>query len=100
MAPVPASAALLHHLSPVEAGQLAESVITVNNRPLYDLGVPQEKAGFWGKDEYETGQGASSVCVLMLASSTWLPIHCWWAWQISHSPWNYSTMMLVSARHY
>lgn len=42
---LPARAALLHHLSPVEARQFAESVIAVNYRPLHDLGVSQEEAG-------------------------------------------------------
>lgn len=42
---LPARAALLHDFSPVEARQLAESVIAVNYWPLDDLGVPQEEAG-------------------------------------------------------
>lgn len=42
---LPACAALLHDLGPVEARQLAESVIAVNYRPLHDLGVSQEEAG-------------------------------------------------------
>lgn len=45
----PARAALLHDLSPVEARQLAESVIAVNYRPLHDLGVSQEEAGLCGR---------------------------------------------------
>lgn len=42
----PARAALLHDLGPVEARQLAESVIAVNYRPLHNLSVSQEEAGF------------------------------------------------------
>lgn len=41
----PACAALLHDLGPVEARQLAESVIAVHYGPLHDLGVSQEEAG-------------------------------------------------------
>lgn len=50
---VPACAALLHDLSPVEARQLAESVIAVNYRPLHDLGVSQEEAGLCRTDGTE-----------------------------------------------
>lgn len=46
---LPARAALLHDLGPVEARQLAESVIAVNYRPLHDLGVSQEEAGLCEK---------------------------------------------------
>ena len=47
MAASPARAALLHHLGPVEARQLAESVIAVDDGPLDNLGVSQEEAGLW-----------------------------------------------------
>lgn len=55
---LPAGAALLHDLCPVEARQLAESVIAVNHRPLHDLGVSQEEAGLCGEEE---GGGVSGV---------------------------------------
>lgn len=46
---LPAGAALLHDFCPVEARQLAESVITVHYRPFHDLSIPQEETGFWTK---------------------------------------------------
>lgn len=39
----PAGAALLHDLCPVVSRQLAESVITVNYRPLHDLSISQQE---------------------------------------------------------
>lgn len=48
---LPACAALLHNFGPVETRQFAESVIAVNYRPLHDLGVSQEEAGLWKKEE-------------------------------------------------
>lgn len=42
---LPAGAALLHHLGAVEAGQLAEAVIAVDDGPLHDLSVAYEEAG-------------------------------------------------------
>lgn len=45
---LPAGAALLHHLGAVEAGQLAESVVAVDDGPLHDLSVPDQEAGLWG----------------------------------------------------
>lgn len=44
----PAGAALLHDLSSVEARQLAEPIIAVDDRPLHDLGVSQQEAGLCG----------------------------------------------------
>lgn len=51
---LPASAALLHNLRPGEPWELAEFVITVNYRPLHDLGIPQDEAGLW-REVRETG---------------------------------------------
>lgn len=45
---LPAGAALLHHLGAVEAGQLAEAVVAVDDGPLHDLSVPDQEAGLWG----------------------------------------------------
>lgn len=45
---LPAGAALLHHLGTVEAGQLAESIVAVDDGPLHDLSVPDQEAGLWG----------------------------------------------------
>lgn len=39
----PAGATLLHDLCPVVTRELAESVITVNYRPLHDLRIPQQE---------------------------------------------------------
>lgn len=44
-----ARAAAVHDVSSVEAGQLAEAIVAVNNRPLYDLRVPQQEASFCRK---------------------------------------------------
>lgn len=53
---LPAGAALLHDLGAVEAGQLAEAVVAVDDGPLHDLSVPYEEAGLWG-----TGEGADQA---------------------------------------
>ena len=40
-----ARARLLHHLGPVVARQLAESVIAVDDRVVYDPGIGQDETG-------------------------------------------------------
>lgn len=45
----PAGAALLHDFSSVVARELAESIVTVDNGPIHNLGVPQNKIGVWHK---------------------------------------------------
>lgn len=47
---VPASAALLHDLGPVVARQFAEAVVAVDDGPVHDLGVPQNKVGVWPQE--------------------------------------------------
>ena len=42
---IPASAALLHDLSTMVARQLAEAIVTVDDGPVYDLSVSQNKVG-------------------------------------------------------
>lgn len=44
--PVPARAALVHDLGSVISGELAESIVAVNNRPLHDLRISQQETGF------------------------------------------------------
>lgn len=44
---VPAGAALVHDFGSVITWQLAESIIAVYHRPLHDLCVSQQEAGFW-----------------------------------------------------
>lgn len=39
----PASAALLHDFSTMVTRQLAESIIAVDNRPIHNLGITQNK---------------------------------------------------------
>lgn len=41
----PASAALLHDFSTMVTRQLAESIIAVDNRPIHNLGIAQNKIG-------------------------------------------------------
>lgn len=41
----PACAALLHDFSTMVTRQLAESIIAVDNRPIHNLGIPQNKIG-------------------------------------------------------
>lgn len=45
MCVVPAGAALLHDLGPVVTGQFAEAVVAVDDGPVYNLSVPQDKVG-------------------------------------------------------
>lgn len=40
---LPASAALLHDLGTMVAGQLTKAIIAVDDGPVYDLSVPQHK---------------------------------------------------------
>lgn len=42
---LPAGAALLHHLCPVVARQLAEAIVAVDDGPVHDLSVSQNKVG-------------------------------------------------------
>lgn len=42
-----AHATPVHDFSSVVAGQLAESIVAVNNRPLHDLCISQQETGFW-----------------------------------------------------
>lgn len=48
-----ARAAAVHDFRSVETRQLAEAIVAVNNRPLYDLRIPQQEARFCRK----TGDG-------------------------------------------
>lgn len=41
----PARAALLHDFSTMVTGQLAESIVAVDNRPIHNLGITQNKIG-------------------------------------------------------
>lgn len=40
---VPAGAALLHHLGSMVAGQFAEAIVAIDDRPVHDLSVPQHE---------------------------------------------------------
>ncbi len=55
---IPACAAFLHDLSTVVAGQLAKSIITVNDGPVYDLGISQHKVCVCGKSTGGYGEEA------------------------------------------
>lgn len=42
---LPAGAAFLHHLCSVVPGQLAETIVAVDDGPVHNLGVSQDKVG-------------------------------------------------------
>lgn len=42
---LPAGAAFLHHLCSVVPGQLAETIVAVDDGPVHNLGISQDKVG-------------------------------------------------------
>lgn len=72
-----ACAALVHDLSSVVSGQLAESIIAVYDRPLHNLCIPQQETGFCeqrhGKDDTTGGWscGASLHIKVTLLQTSW-----------------------------
>lgn len=54
---LPAGAALLHHLRSVVARQLAEAIVAVDDGPVHDLSVSQDKVGVCTEAKQGEGRG-------------------------------------------